>query len=225
MLECAFDFLNATSNDELGTISGLEVSTLKKPWVKMNEAETNKEVIRAASSGSPFVGLFLEQAPQVLHKSLNIRDIQAGCNPYSVTLTCDFAAFLTPEGMSYPEVRTQLLSLWNKLRTLAEDFDVSKDVVRGLYLQTGNEVLKGRRDYSLKLGGVNNLEAAQEEINNLIRKDPVLNGVYLLAAKRLRVIGRWSWNTVTEEDLFGYMQGPATDWRLKKYLASKNADN
>lgn len=186
---------------------------LKNSFVKISNY-----VAEHFATGGPFVSLFVQQAPSKLKKSLVV-EVNKKSDLIWVT-KCDVSPFFTPAGFTFSQVRDALFKFADYLKPYAV---ACENVPQGFVLQLCNEVVGGRRTYSVHAhieSDKGKSAKATEEIAAYLKANPVLDALMQLAATRLRSIGRWSWTNLGENDLYGYCLGPA----FEKLKAQKNLD-
>ena len=216
------DILNASSDDHLGMLE-LPVFVLSKNAWKQSSIETKFEtnISGRVRYQSKFLDLFLRNAPSKYRTLYSAEGTPLENDPEMISLKIIvfLAPFLTPKGFTFLEVKAELLDFFKYLQNIENKVvfknpDMQNRPPYRYHLQICNEVIKGKRAYSINFIEVSNENSIvndheiQEEIRHKIAQNPVLNAFFLLMATRLRKMGRWSWYTLTAQDIFGGSSTP-----------------
>lgn len=165
-----------------------EVEDCGNSYVKIGEA-----LCESLSYTSPLLQLIFSQASKEL-KSQFIR----GCSRHEkgLTVLCDVRIMLETTQEPGKEEFLALKAFIDKTAEIAQRENIPMLEVRG---SLRNERNKGRTDYSLNF----QQETLIRELTEFSKGHEVLNATFILLAKRLSRIGRYSWSPFNAEDIFG----------------------
>ena len=142
---------------------------------------------------SPIMDLIFEHAPKAVKNQL-VRGFAP--NQFGMTVFCDVRLLLqTGENPSKDEFKALKLFI-DKVAEISKREGMYLTKTRGSLL---NEVERGRTDYSISFEE----EKCIPELMEFAKNNETLNKVFILLAKRLRRIGRYSWCSFSAEDIFG----------------------